>query len=298
MSDTPLDSTWWLASDGKWYPPQSKLDSPPPPPSVTDRPTDPTWWLASDGKWYPPQSRVPQFQAPLISSPPGASPDGYVPTGLTGSLQFLLALSAFVTGVLIVLSLASMDKFNVFMDAPAGSRREEMALAQSISADENLNTMIGLASVLATVVFVLIVIWSYRAHKVTRQPRTGHRSWTLGWSIGSWFIPFANIVIPKLVLTETEKIALSNRDGREHSRDWQNEPSSPIGWVWWIAYIVGGGLFLIGSAMFDDADGTIDSWRTGYWLVAAGSTALLVSCISGALYVGTLGRALAPKRSS
>jgi hypothetical protein len=191
-----------------------------------------------------------------------------------------------------------MDKFNVFMDAPAGSRREEMALAQSISADENLNTMIGLASVLATVVFVLIVIWSYRAHKVTRQPRTGHRSWTLGWSIGSWFIPFANIVIPKLVLTETEKIALSNRDGREHSRDWQNEPSSPIGWVWWIAYIVGGGLLLIGSAMFDDADGTIDSWRTGYWLVAAGSTALLVSCISGALYVGTLGRALAPKRSS
>ena len=22
MSDTPIDSTWWLASDGKWYPPE------------------------------------------------------------------------------------------------------------------------------------------------------------------------------------------------------------------------------------------------------------------------------------
>lgn len=30
MSDTPIDSTWWLASDGKWYPPTSHPNYQPP----------------------------------------------------------------------------------------------------------------------------------------------------------------------------------------------------------------------------------------------------------------------------
>jgi len=47
---------WWLASDGKWYPPQlrdtvkDRLVSP----SGADESGGPGWWLASDGKWYPP----------------------------------------------------------------------------------------------------------------------------------------------------------------------------------------------------------------------------------------------------
>jgi hypothetical protein len=32
MSDTPQDSTWWQASDGKWYPPESATPPPPAPP--------------------------------------------------------------------------------------------------------------------------------------------------------------------------------------------------------------------------------------------------------------------------
>ncbi len=43
MSDRPLADNWWLASDGKWYPPQSLTEQPPPTPptaganSVTPR---------------------------------------------------------------------------------------------------------------------------------------------------------------------------------------------------------------------------------------------------------------------
>jgi hypothetical protein len=36
---------WWLARDGRWYPPETHPD-----PSKR-----PGWWLASDGKWYPPR---------------------------------------------------------------------------------------------------------------------------------------------------------------------------------------------------------------------------------------------------
>ena len=40
MSDTSQGEGWWLASDGKWYPPQSAVSvaAPPPPPSVATAP--------------------------------------------------------------------------------------------------------------------------------------------------------------------------------------------------------------------------------------------------------------------
>lgn len=47
-------SGWWLASDGKWYPPR------------------PGWWIASDGRWYPPELHP--NAAPNRSAGSGASP--------------------------------------------------------------------------------------------------------------------------------------------------------------------------------------------------------------------------------
>jgi hypothetical protein len=34
MSDTAQGPGWWLASDGRWYPPESRTTPPPPPPPV------------------------------------------------------------------------------------------------------------------------------------------------------------------------------------------------------------------------------------------------------------------------
>ena len=63
MSDVSQGPGWWLASDGKWYPPQQapqQTIAPPQPaaapaPGGADRPLGPGWWQASDGRWYPPQ---------------------------------------------------------------------------------------------------------------------------------------------------------------------------------------------------------------------------------------------------
>jgi hypothetical protein len=57
MSDAPQGPGWWLASDGKWYPPEL---APQPQPQATApmgavAPQGPGWWQATDGRWYPPQ---------------------------------------------------------------------------------------------------------------------------------------------------------------------------------------------------------------------------------------------------
>lgn len=71
MSDTSQGPGWWVASDGRWYPPQpdgsatttTQTDVPGSTPyqgvdpTASDGSADPQgpdWWRASDGRWYPP----------------------------------------------------------------------------------------------------------------------------------------------------------------------------------------------------------------------------------------------------
>lgn len=56
MSEVMQGPGWWLASDGKWYPPElraSTSDDLTSPEGATS-PQGEGWWFASDGKWYPP----------------------------------------------------------------------------------------------------------------------------------------------------------------------------------------------------------------------------------------------------
>jgi len=64
MSDTSQGPGWWVASDGKWYPPEQASrppeQAPQPAPAApaamgADAPQGPGWWQATDGRWYPPQ---------------------------------------------------------------------------------------------------------------------------------------------------------------------------------------------------------------------------------------------------
>jgi hypothetical protein len=49
MSDQSQGAGWWLASDGKWYPPESFSPPPPPPPIPPDgNPKTPSVWMTPE----------------------------------------------------------------------------------------------------------------------------------------------------------------------------------------------------------------------------------------------------------
>ena len=97
MSDVSQGPGWWIASDGKWYPPQQHPDHRPPTPPVAPLPAAPViqtvpvspqpwvappvsavslgpgWWKATDGQWYPPE-RHPNHQPGAPSVHVSASP--------------------------------------------------------------------------------------------------------------------------------------------------------------------------------------------------------------------------------
>lgn len=90
MSDTPQGPGWWLASDGKWYPPQPT--APPPAPTAPIAPAVPP-----AGYGPPPQPNLPP--------PPGygAFPVSQVKSGMSGCLKAFLIVLAIV----VVLGLGS-----------------------------------------------------------------------------------------------------------------------------------------------------------------------------------------------
>ncbi len=78
MSDGSPGPGWWLASDGRWYPPETHPDVTPPPNLPTFGATQPADALAS---WAP-------TVAPTMDAPPAAAYPGSLPTfGDTGGYQ-------------------------------------------------------------------------------------------------------------------------------------------------------------------------------------------------------------------
>jgi hypothetical protein len=115
MSDTSQGPGWWLASDGKWYPPEAA--SPPPPqqpappqpqqpaPTPTQQPP-----AAAPQQAPPPGYGAPPPGPPLQGPPPGyaAPAPGYIPpgppqSGMNGCLKaFLIVFGLLIVGGIIV----------------------------------------------------------------------------------------------------------------------------------------------------------------------------------------------------
>jgi len=85
--------------------------------AMSDRPNGEGWWLASDGKWYPPESR-PNPPPPPESSIQQAAPVGLsagLTTAVTVFFWIVMAASAFACYA----SIDEIGKFNEAFDFPS-----------------------------------------------------------------------------------------------------------------------------------------------------------------------------------
>jgi hypothetical protein len=152
----------------------------------------------------------------------------------------------------------------------------------------------ALCFVLWIAIFVVMVVWLHKAHKATQRLWHGSRSWGSGWTIGAWFIPLANVVIPKLVINEIERIARSHRHNGAVSDGWRGQSTYALGWLWWIGGAIALFVSTVAAGLTEEVEATADEIRTGYafqgigLLIAAGALPL------GALFFRKLGRRLTP----
>jgi hypothetical protein len=93
-----------------------------------------------------------------------------------------------------------------------------------------LGSSVVLLSLFFLIAAVPIAIWIYRAHANLREAGLDELKYSPGWSVGSYFVPLANLVIPLRAMRE-----LHNRSHGEDS--WQAH--APVADVssWWSCHL-------------------------------------------------------------
>jgi len=218
-----------------------------------------------------------------------------VSTTLSGWLQGLMWATgglALITGVVGFLALGAFEDYT---DTRFGTSAERRAFADWSDLNDAFDAVNGVLTLVWIGLFVVTIVWMNKAHKATQRLWSGPRKWSSGWTVGGWFIPFANFFIPKKVLNEIERISKAPRMGGMVDYRWHQESTSAIGWLWWIGTSVGIVFRTIGAAVFDDVSGSDDEITGGYTMQALGSFVAAAGLVLGALFIRRLARRLSPQ---
>ncbi|NML50515.1 DUF4328 domain-containing protein [Streptomyces sp. R302] len=127
---------------------------------------------------------------------------------------------------------------------------------------------------LATV--VVFLVWFHRVRKNADVWAPDIHRRTPGWAIGAWFIPFANLWIPRQIAVDVWRASRPDPYAADGARELTLLNS------WWTCFAVGAVVDRISNTLYKRAE-TLDAWTTaaawslaGYlFTIAAGVLAIL-----------------------
>jgi hypothetical protein len=197
--------------------------------------------------------------------------------GLHTALTWLLAADA---GAAIAVGAAHLRRYGAIEDYVHGSATRS-AIAE---ADHALNVTSGLSFLALLATATVLIIWQWRSAKNNQLLGRIRPRFTPGWSIGGWFIPFANLVIPVRIFHDLwQGSAPENRN----FRDWHDlRRWSVIGW-WWAFWVSGNVLTLFISG---GAPVTLDDYQRVDRIDAAGSILTATAACFAIVVVRTITR--------
>jgi len=194
-----------------------------------------------------------------------------------------------------VMAFVALGSFENYIDSRAGSAAERAAYNDWVDLDDAFQGVVAFGWFVAIALFVVTVVWMHKAHRATQRLWRGPRKWSSGWTVGGWFIPFANYVIPKMVMNEIERIAKARRRNGMVDASWRHEPTAVLGWLWWIGASVGFLAIASGSGLSDDTNASTSDIQAGYAIAGLGGLGLAVALGLGAIYMRRVGSRLTPK---
>ena len=202
---------------------------------------------------------------------------GYdVPPGAPRARALRVPASLAVLGLGLAIAMNAIDTVArpLFV---VGARGADRAMIDNLAAIEAL-------LIIVTYLFtaVAFITWTYLARGNIERWAIGGLGWGPGWAIGGWFIPIANLVIPKLVMDAVHS-------GSEVPPDahWSERRSSGLVTGWWVTLVVAGIAANAYARLGVEATGTV----AGVTAFNAVSTVLYM--ISGVLAIALVRRVTA-----
>ena len=183
------------------------------------------------------QQPPPQQWGPNPYQPPGGfgappQPGGYAPQPLPGSPFDYTPLGWRTALASISIGTSAVAQFLVAAMLPViASTGQNVGIAAIVAL---LSVVSGIALIAAAVFFF---IWTYAAASNARGLGNELLQISPGWTIGWWFIPFANLVMPFRAIKEIWQS--SDPDARrESSTEWTLRKTSPFVTLWWATYLL------------------------------------------------------------
>ena len=153
------------------------------------------------------------------------------PTDLTNLLILLLCAYLAIT---IIISISNFFEFNLLISIKSG------AVINKDMADSTYARQLILMRAHLIILFVTAIcyfLWVYRADNNALSFNPLGANFTLGWSIGWYFIPILNFWVPYLGMQEIWKVS-------RNPLVWKEERSSTLITWWWLFWVISNILFL------------------------------------------------------
>jgi hypothetical protein len=178
---------------------------------------------------------------------------------MTLGMKILLGAAITVSAVELILRIF---EYKMLGDMAAGvfaSVEEQMQAATASDQRVNLASYSRVALFFA--MLLLFMFWVYRANRNARALGARDMRYTPGWSVGWFFVPFANLVMPFKVMREIWQA--SSGPGNPDAR-----PSAAIvGW-WWFFWLANTAIAYAVGLMFERIDSVEAAQRVSAFAMA------------------------------
>ena len=245
------------------------------------------WWLASDGKWYPPEAHP---SRPHPSASGSGSPTQPPPT-LSPRLVVVTRAALLVAAGVSALAAARLSVESSSFDAD-----EVRAAIDITEAMGTAGTMLGVAMMALLAATVLLIVWGYQAYRAAAGRGATGTTWAPGWAIGGWLIPGANMMIPKWVFGEIDRMSHPDAGLPPIADRWKTAPTLMLGHWWWSLTVVSGVLLTFGFTLVAEQLESFalfeKTYRVGLQATAAGLALWTGAAVTGAIMVGQIGARL------
>jgi hypothetical protein len=208
---------------------------------------------------------------------------------LDGLRTALVVLFACTAAASVAVMFAVVNRLGVISDIEAGQIGFDI-VQRANDADDAVDLAAGLTLVLALATAVVLIIWQWRCAKNAELLGRDHPRFGPGWSIGAWFIPLANFVIPVLIFQDLWRA--SSPDARPG--EWRKERGSGLIGLWWALFVVSALTTRLIDG--DEADTLADLKRQNEVLVAAFAVSTIAAALAIAVVV-QLTRRFAERRA-
>ena len=151
----------------------------------------------------------------------------------------------------------------------------------SITEMMDLVALVQLASLI--VGGVLFLAWFHRAYGNIRALGVSEPRYRRGWAVGAWFIPVANLVIPKQLANDLWRAGDPELQPRDPG--WQSRPVAALVHWWWVFYLVGSGLSSLAGNLIGDA-ASIGAMNTAVAIDATAQALWIAAALTGTRVIG------------